>query len=151
VPVHAIGLGDPLQGALIPVIGRDGRRTHLQYKGEPVRVKLEEEVLRRITERTGGQYVGAGTGFVELDHWYGAMVAGKAVRELQSSGRSPVFVHRFQLFLLPAVLLLLLEALLHDALPAPAAPRGTGYFTWLGLRRRRASFVASTGEKGLRS
>ncbi len=151
VPVHALGLGDPDQGALIPVVGRDGRRGYFEYKGEPVRVKLEEGVLRGITERTGGEYVGVRTGFVELDRWYGALVAGKAVRELQSSERSPTFVHRFQLFLLPAVLLLLLEALLHDANPATGAPRGTGYFTWLRLRRRRTPFAGSTAEKGERS
>jgi Ca-activated chloride channel homolog len=148
VPVHALGLGDPDQGALIPVIGRDGRPGFFEYKGEPVRTKLEEAVLRGITERTGGEYVGVRTGFVELDRWYGTLVAGKAVRELQLSGRSPTFVHRFQLFLLPAVLLLLLEALLPDARPAPAAVSGTGYFTWLRLRRRRTPFTAPTEEKG---
>jgi len=151
IPVNAIGLGDPVHMALIPVVGRDGRRNHLEFKGELVRTKLEEEVLRGITERTGGQYVAAGTGFVELDRWFGALVAGKAVRELQSSGRSPTFVHRFQVFLLPAVLLLLLEALLHDARPAPAAPGRTGYFTWLRLRRRRPPFATTTEEKGSRS
>jgi Ca-activated chloride channel family protein len=148
VPVHALGLGDPDQGSLIPTIGRDGRRGYFEYKGEPVRTKLEEEVLRGIAGRTGGEYVGVRTGFVELDRWYGALVAGRGVRELQSSGRSPTFVHRFQLFLFPAVLLLLLEVVLHDGRDAPASVRGTGYFTWLGLRRRRAPFAAGTAEKG---
>jgi hypothetical protein len=151
IAVNAVGLGDPVQGALVPVVGRDGRRTHMEYKGEPVRVKLEEGVLRSITERTGGQYLGVGTGFVELDRWFGALLAGKAVRELESAERAPVFLHRFQWFLLPAVLLLIAEVLLHDARPAPATPRGTGYFTWLGLRRRRAPFVVAAGEKGVPS
>jgi Ca-activated chloride channel family protein len=151
VPVHAIGLGDAAQGALIPVIGRDGRPGYFEYQGEPVRVKLEEAVLRSITERTGGQYVGAGTGFVELDRWFGALVAGKALRDLKSSGRSPTFIHRFQLFLLPAVLLLVAEVLLRDARVADGPPRPTGYFTWLGLRRRRWTAVTATEEKGQRS
>jgi Ca-activated chloride channel family protein len=148
IPVNAIGLGDPTRGALIPVVDRDGRRGYLEFHGEQVRTKLDEEVLRNITDRTGGQYVAAGTGFVELDRWYGALVAGKAVRELQSSGRTQMWIQRFQVFLLPAVLLLVLEALLHDALSTPVAPRGTGYFTW--LRRRRAP-LAKTVEKGERS
>jgi Ca-activated chloride channel family protein len=151
VPVHAVGLGDPAHGALIPVTGPDGQRGHFEFQGEPVRTRLEEEVLRRISERTGGQYVGAGTGFVELDRWYGALVAGKGVRELQSSGRSPAFVHRFQLFLIPAVLLLLLEVLVRDARTATAAAPGTGYFTWLGLGRRQAPLVGSPTEKGVAS
>jgi Ca-activated chloride channel family protein len=150
VPVHAVGLGNPTEGALIPVVGRDGQPTHLEYKGEPVRVKLEEEVLRRITERTGGEYVGVRTGLVELDRWYGALAAGKAVRELQASGRAPVFIHRFQIFLLPALVLLLLEALLHDTRPTTVPP-GTGYFTWLRLRPRRAPFATVNGGRGSRS
>jgi Ca-activated chloride channel homolog len=150
VSVHALGLGDPDQGALIPTVGRDGRRGYFEYKGEPVRTRLEEGVLRGIAERTGGEYVGVRTGFVELDHWYGTLVAGKALRELQSAERSPTFVHRFQLFLLPAVLLLLWEAILHDGRNAPAEVRGTGYFTWLGLRKRQAPFAGTTTEKGRR-
>jgi Ca-activated chloride channel family protein len=151
VAVNAVGLGDPARGALIPITGRDGRRSFLEYKGEPVRVRLEEDVLRRIAERTGGEYVGVGTGFVELDRWFGALVAGKVVRELESSAHGPTFVHRFQLFLLPALALLLLEALLRDApRTAGAAPR-TGYFTWLSLRPRRKPLTASAEEKGSRS
>ncbi len=150
VPVHAIGLGDPLHGALVPVTGPDGRRTYLEYQGEQVRVRLEEPVLRSITERTGGQYVTVGTGFVELDHWFGALLAGKAVRELQASGRGPIWIQRFQWFLLPAVLLLLAETLLRDARTAVGPPKGTGYFTWLGLRRRSGLSPAAS-EKESRS
>jgi len=151
VPVHAIGLGDPVRGSLIPLTDRGGRRTYLEYQGEPVRTKLEDEVLRGIAQRTGGQYLSVGTGFVELDRWFGALVAGKAVRDIPPSGRSPTFVHRFQLFLLPAVVLLLLEVVLHDTRPLPAVPPGTGYFSWVRSRRRRAPFAASAAEKGPRS
>jgi Ca-activated chloride channel family protein len=148
VPVHAVGLGDATHGALIPITGPDGRRSYLEYQGEQVRTRLEEPVLRSITERTGGQYVAVGTGFVELDHWFGALVASKAVRELQASGRGPIWIHRFQLFLLPAVLLLLAETLLRDARTAVGPPRATGYFTWLGLRRRSARIPRPSGERG---
>jgi Ca-activated chloride channel family protein len=147
VPVHAIGLGDAARGALIPVVGQDGRPGYLEYKGEQVRTKLEEAVLRGIADRTAGQYVGVGTGFVELDHWFGALVAGKAMRDLDTSGRSPRFIHRFQLFLLPAVLLLVGEWLLRDARPADGPAPATGYFTW--LRRRRTA--SATAAKGARS
>jgi Ca-activated chloride channel family protein len=146
VPVHAIGLGDATHGALIPIVSQDGRRSYLEYQGEQVRTRLEEPVLRSITERTGGLYVAVGTGFVELDRWFGALVAGKAVRELQPSGRGPIWIHRFQLFLLAAVLLLLAETLLRDARTAVGPPRGTGYFTWLSLRRR-SGLPPATSEK----
>jgi len=150
VPVHAIGLGGPAPGALIPVAGRDGRRNYLEFQGQPVHTYLEEDVLRRITQRTGGDYVGVGTGFVELDRWFAALVASKAHRELEASDHTLRFRHRFQLFLLAAVALLLLETLLRDARPADGMPRGTGYFTWLGLRRR-ATLANADDRKGARS
>ena len=62
------------------------------------------------------------------------------MRELQSTGRSPTFVHRFQLFLFPAVLLLLLEALLHDGRDAPAAFRA---LVWSKVRLNVGSFAVS--------
>src|SRR5581483_9723061 len=57
VAVHTLGLGDPTQGALIPVRGRDGQVTHLRYRGELVRTRLEEAVLKSIAEKTGGRYL----------------------------------------------------------------------------------------------
>jgi Ca-activated chloride channel family protein len=137
VPVHCLGLGDPSQGALIPITRRNGTRSYLTYRGEPVRVKLEEGVLRQIAQRTGGQYVAIGTGFLELDRWFGALVAGKASRELQEAGRGPTYVHRFQLFLLPAVVLLVLHLLVRDGRRPRAAPVPNRYFHWLARRRRR--------------
>ena len=77
--------------------------------------------------------------------------AGKAVRALQSSERPLRFIHRFQFFLLPALMLLLLEVLLPDARSAPAVTRGTGYFTWLRLRRKRPPFATADEPRGRQS
>ncbi len=141
VPVHAIGLGGPSPGVFIPVVGRDGRRGHLEFQGQPVRTYLEEDVLRRIAQRTGGEYLSVGTGFVELDRWLEELMASKTQRKLEADSHGPRFKQRYQLFLLPALALLLLEFLLRDARTGNQAPRGTGYFTWLG-RRRKASPLA---------
>src|SRR5262249_34115368 len=59
VPVHAVGVGNPAEGALSPVKGRDGLRTYLRFQGEMVRTKLEEDVLRQVARRTHGRYVAA--------------------------------------------------------------------------------------------
>ncbi len=152
VPVHALGVGSPAQGALIPVTRADGTRGHLQYKGELVRTKLEEEVLRQIAKRTGGQYVAVGTGFLELDRWYANLARSKAARELSSAGTSRQFVHRFQWFLAPALGLLLLHAVLGEARRATsAAPEKGRYFVWLRRRRFVETTAPTRNETGERS
>jgi Ca-activated chloride channel family protein len=147
VAAHVLGLGDPNQGALIPVTRPDGTRGHLKYQGELVRSKLEEDVLKQIASRTGGQYVAAGTGFVELDRWFGSAVASKTSRELESAGQSRTYVHRFQWFLAPAVGLLLLHLLVRDGRRRAAGPVArVGYFLWV-RRRRRAAETGAPAER----
>jgi Ca-activated chloride channel family protein len=142
VAVHTLGLGNPGEGALIPVRGPDGRMTHLRYKGELVRTKLEEAVLRSIAERTHGRYLAAGTGYLELDRAFAAILADKESRELQTKGQTRLGIHRFQWFLAPVVLLLLLEFFLVDARRTPPKPSGKPtYFRW--VRRRGNALSAS--------
>jgi Ca-activated chloride channel family protein len=136
VAVHTLGLGDPVKGALIPVRGRDGQVTHLRYQGELVHTRLEEAVLKSIAEKTGGRYLAAGTGYLELDNAFAAILAEKEKRELHAQGQNRLGVHRFQWFLAPALALLLLELLLVDARRTPAKTSDRPhYFQW--VRRRR--------------
>jgi Ca-activated chloride channel family protein len=136
VAVHAVGLGNPATGALIPLARPDGSRTYLSHRGETVRTRLEEEVLRQIAGRTGGEDLGVATGFVPLEGWFEDVVAAKALRELQTSGRGPTWIHRFQLFLAPAVGLLILHLLIRDsARAATPRPSRARYFPW--ARRRK--------------
>lgn len=136
VAVDTLGLGDPVKGALIPVRGPDGQVTPLRYRGELVRTRLEEAVLKSIAEKTGGRYLAEGTGYLQLDRAFGAILAEKENRELHATSANRLGVHRFQWFLLPALALLLLELLLVEARRKPsqalARPR---YFSW--VRRRR--------------
>jgi Ca-activated chloride channel family protein len=135
IPVHAIGVGDPSKGSPIPVIGPEGSRTFLKYQGEQVRTKLEEQVLREVAKRTGGRYVAAGTGFLNMDHLFGPILADKPARELHTAGTNRVWLHRFQWFLAPAIALLLLEMLLRDG--RKAARGGTGRSSYWGWVRRK--------------
>lgn len=140
VTVHTVGLGNPTTGAPIPVVRADGRRSLLQHKGETVTTRLEEEVLRQVAARTGGQYLSVGTGFVELDRWYDGLAGAKVEREAKALARpTRQAIHRFQWFLLPAVVLLVLhQALSESANGAGPAEKGR-YFIWLRRRRRRQS------------
>jgi Ca-activated chloride channel family protein len=130
IPVHALGLGDPVTGALIPVRGANGRMTHLRYQGEVVRTRLEESVLRAVAGRTHGEYFAAGTGFLELDKAFGEVIAAKEGVE-RSEGRRRLGIHRFQWFVAPALVLLLLDWLLTDSRRRPAGESvQSAYFRW---------------------
>ncbi|MBE6367741.1 MAG: VWA domain-containing protein [Lentisphaerae bacterium] len=53
-----VGVGDPAVPALIPEIGDDGRKHFKRDQaGELVKTKLNEELLRRIAQATGGIYI----------------------------------------------------------------------------------------------
>ena len=53
VPIFTVGIGDPAKAAVLP--GDDG--APLKYKGEVVKVKLEEEALKAVADASGGRYV----------------------------------------------------------------------------------------------
>jgi Ca-activated chloride channel family protein len=144
VPVHAVGLGDPGQGALIPIKDAAGRGEYLKHQGELVHTRLEEEILREIAKRTGGEYVAERTGLVGPDRVLGAILAQQVTRELSMAGQTQVWAHRYQWFVLPAVVLLLIELMLSEG--RRQAPSGIGrpsYFRWVRRRRQGLSSCAS--------
>jgi Ca-activated chloride channel family protein len=54
IPVFTVGIGDPRVGATIP--SEDGRGP-MKFKGETVKVKLEESALKAIAQASSGRYV----------------------------------------------------------------------------------------------
>jgi Ca-activated chloride channel family protein len=114
VRVHPVGMGDPSLGSLIPIIESGGARAFLKYRGELVRTKLEENVLREIAQRTGGEYVPLRTGQADLDRVLGGILLNQPTRELETAGQSKVWIHRYQWFLFPAILLLFAEMMVGD-------------------------------------
>jgi Ca-activated chloride channel family protein len=138
VRVHPVGMGDPSQGSLIPVKDAGGQRGYLKYRGELVLTRLEEKVLQEIGRRTGGEYVAQRTGYVNLDRVFGALLADQPARELHTAGQAQVWVHRYQWFLLPAVILLLVEMMLAEARKTKALSsiEKPSYFQWVRRKRR---------------
>ncbi len=53
VPIFTVGIGDPLKAAVLP----DDNGSPLKFNGEIVKVKLEEEALKKVAETSGGRYV----------------------------------------------------------------------------------------------
>lgn len=143
LPVHAVGLGDPLRESPIPTANG-----YLRYQGEMVRTRLVEEPLRQIAQQTGGHYLAVGTGYLELDRWYDGLSAEKQRREATGLGLGRHLPSRYQVFVLAAVGLLLLQMMVRDARGlAPAAPDRRRYFPWRHRRRLASLQDPRTGEE----
>lgn len=110
VPIFTVGIGDPKKGATIPAENGIGVQ---MYKGSPVTVKLEEQTLRKIAEASGGRYVPLatlGTAETTLGSIYRHYLRQVAVAEQNEEESS--LAERYQLFLVPGLVLLLAGAAL---------------------------------------
>ena len=119
VVIFTVGLGST-EGARVPAAG--SKQAYMSYHGSEVTSKLNHQVMQSIAEKTGGAYVPVGLANVKLGDLYRDHLSRVSARDLEESVQRRA-VERFQLFLLPAVLCLLLAAFLS---------RGQ---TWLGRQR----------------
>lgn len=114
IHVYAIGIGDPGEGARIPV-ARDagGAVRYLVHEGQEVWTKLDEGVLRDMALAGGGAYIPAGTAKVDMSRAYAQTVGALERQEFESSTvtrRTP----RFQWFAGLSFALLLAGSLVPD-------------------------------------
>jgi len=110
IPIFTVGIGDPKRGATLP--GADGHG-ELKFKGETVRVKLEESALKAIAEASKGRYVPlatAGTAETTLGAIYRRFLRQVAVKEQNEEAERTA--ERYQVFLLPGLALLIAGAAL---------------------------------------
>ncbi len=108
IPIFTVGIGDPKRGATIPA--EDGRGVQ-KFDGKPVTVKLEESALKAIAEASKGAYVPlatAGTAETTLGAIYRRFLRQVAAKE-QNDEESRA-AERFQVFLIPALALLIAGA-----------------------------------------
>lgn len=68
VTIFAVGLGDTIQGARIPVKDRNGQ--FVEYEGEQVWSKLDSSLLEQIALKTSGVFIPAGTKSYDLREIY---------------------------------------------------------------------------------
>jgi Ca-activated chloride channel family protein len=119
IPVIALALGDPEQGARVPVPAEKGE-TFLQYKGEQVRSKADFATLEQVAHASDqGAFVAVGTSNFDLGDIYRRVA--KAVRSAeeheQRAVRQP---SRYHPFAVVALLLVFWDSFLRAG-PRPAA------------------------------
>ncbi len=123
IKIYTVGIGTP-DGDLIPLTV-DGQQTFLKDRhGQVIKSRLDDEALKKIATTTDGVYVhGAGPN-LGLDTVYNDYISKMEKRELQSTLERR-FEERFQVPLIAAVILLLLEPLIGERRRARAtAGRG---------------------------
>lgn len=108
IRIYTIGLGTP-QGAPIPLYDSHSRRSGFKKdkSGEVIMTHLNEVLLRRVAEAGGGQYLRGTQGAGELEIIW-SDISSMEKRELKAK-KFTAFEDRFQFFVLPAFLLLVLE------------------------------------------
>ena len=112
VRIFTIGLGTS-KGEMIPMKGdRGGVQFKKDLAGKIVVSRLGEDKLREIAQITGGQYYASQRGSLEVEKIY------KSIRSLQRQETGSGWVvetdPRYQPYVLLAVLLLLIEAILSE-------------------------------------
>lgn len=110
VTIHAVGIGSP-QGVPIPV-GEAGGDFKKDRDGNVVVTRLDETTLMQIAEETGGVYQRCTSGDDALDAIIGA-ISGLEKGEL-GSRQFTQYEHRYQVFLVLAFFLLIMEIILSD-------------------------------------
>ncbi len=105
VPIFTVGLGDPA-GAPLPAA--DGKGVQQDRQGRPVSTRLMDATLEAIARESGGAYIPlatAGTAHTTLGSIYRQHLRRVAAREQQERIERR-YIERYQLFLIPAVVLL---------------------------------------------
>ena len=118
VPIIALALGDPEQGARVPVPGEKGE-SFLEYKGEQVRSRADFATLEQVAHASEqGAFVAVGTSNFDLGDIYRrvAQAVRSAEEHEQRTVRQPSQYHPFALV---ALVLVLVDSCLRNG-PRPA-------------------------------
>jgi len=112
VVIHAIGYGDPVEGEPIPVTNPDGTFAD-SYKtdiaGRLILSRLDETALRTVAEITKGTYQRAGDTGIETVNLLNTIrkIEGETLEKRLEIRK----IHRFEIFVGLALLLMILESL----------------------------------------
>jgi Ca-activated chloride channel family protein len=113
VALYVVGVGDARKGARIPLADDEGQETFLRYDGAEVNTRMRADVLASIARRADGVYVAADDGGGPLVRLYATHIADLPRRQIDAQSR-PVAAHRFQWFVLGALILLGMEMMVRE-------------------------------------
>lgn len=137
VRIIAIGIGDEAGSELFVTDPRTGARTRVtDAGGKPVISRLDGDLLREVALETGGVYVPAGTGSLDLQSIYDNHIAPLTRGRLDDRGRL-VKQEGFQWMILGALVSLLVASAVAAGRPRP--PTGAALsaiaatVVWVGL------------------
>jgi len=139
VRIFTVGLGDMDKGSRIPLEADGHRNDHggyLEHDGQLVWSKLHGDILRQVATETDGAYVPAGTKQVNMSAVYHNYIADIEQTEFETA-RINQYEARYQWFLAPALLLLLVEI----ALTTWPARQAIGVHRAAAAAARRAAHV----------
>jgi len=112
VKIFVFGIGNPTGG---PIPSRDGKGGFKKdSEGKLILSKLDETSLRKIASLTGGSYVRAVAGDLDLDVLYFEGIKSRTKARTLKSGKIRVYEEQYAFFVLAAFLLLLLESLIQE-------------------------------------
>ncbi|QDU60723.1 von Willebrand factor type A domain protein [Planctomycetes bacterium Pan216] len=111
VTIFTVGLGDPVEGARIPLASDRGARGFLTHGGQQVWSKMDEPLLEEIASATGGEYIPAKTQAYDLGRVYEQHLEGLTRGDIDSSYEKR-YREQFPLFLALGVMFLLFDVLL---------------------------------------
>lgn len=123
IPIFTVGLGDPNRESTIPDPSGKGVQ---MFKGQPVKVRLEDAALRKVASVSGGRYVPlatAGTAETTLGSIYNQFLRRVAAQE-QAEEEELRATERFGVFLVPGLLLVMVAAMLSNGRFAGKRLRG---------------------------
>jgi Ca-activated chloride channel family protein len=118
VIVHVLGLAST-EGAPIPKFSKNGNKIGFleDASGQPVVSKLDESTLLATAQAGGGLFTKASNSFVDISPTLDAF--SKSLKSRSSDVRFTDYDHKFQIFILLSIVLLLLESFI----PNPAHKR----------------------------
>jgi Ca-activated chloride channel family protein len=108
VRIFAVGIGDAIQGARIPVRDSSKRSRFVEENGREVWSKLNEELLKRIAQASGGSYIPARTRTYDLGQIYDEHLGGLNRGQFHSQLKKQT-KEQFQIFLVLGVVCLLAD------------------------------------------
>jgi Ca-activated chloride channel family protein len=140
VAVFTVGFGSS-EGAPIPSAAN--KKQTVNFQGQEVVSKLNNTLLRELAEATGGAYVPVGLANVKLGDLYRNHLSRITARDLEETSQRR-YIERYQLFLVPAVLLFLAVAFMsrgriagagkgREVTPRPGGVAGGFLLFWIWL------------------